>query len=62
VPFAAAIKEAVPSLLVGAVGLLTTAEQIETVLRNGQADVALVAREILRNADFVRLLELSPRF
>lgn len=43
-----------PSVLVGAVGLLTTASQIETVLRKGQADVVLVAREVLRNIDFVR--------
>ncbi|CED83807.1 NADH:flavin oxidoreductase/12-oxophytodienoate reductase [Phaffia rhodozyma] len=41
------------SLRVGAVGLLTTAEQIEDVLQEGQADVVFLARELLRNADFV---------
>lgn len=55
VPFAAQIKKAVPDVLVGAVGLLTSASQIENVLRAGQADVVFVAREVLRNSDFVRL-------
>lgn len=54
VPFAAQIKKAVPDVLVGAVGLLTSASQIENVLRAGQADVVFVAREVLRNSDFVR--------
>jgi 2,4-dienoyl-CoA reductase-like NADH-dependent reductase (Old Yellow Enzyme family) len=52
VPFAAAIKKAYPNLPIGAVGLLTTAPQIEKVLRSGQADVAFLARELLRNIDF----------
>lgn len=56
VPFAGQIKKAVPDVLVGAVGLLTSASQIENILRAGQADVIFVAREVLRNSDFVRFL------
>lgn len=53
VPFAAAIKKAHPDLPIGAVGLLTTLPQIEEVLSSGKADVAFVARQIMRDADFV---------
>lgn len=38
VPFASAIKKAFPTLPIGAVGLLTTATQIENVLQSGKAD------------------------
>lgn len=40
------------NILVGAVGLLTDAVQSEDIIANGQADVCLFARELLRNIDF----------
>jgi 2,4-dienoyl-CoA reductase-like NADH-dependent reductase (Old Yellow Enzyme family) len=47
VPFAAAVRAAgVPS---GAVGLLTEPEQVDRVIRDGEADVVLLARELLRD-------------
>lgn len=52
VRFAAEIKRAYPNLPIGAVGLLTTATQIEKVFQSGEADVAFLARQLLRNADF----------
>ncbi|MCC9017914.1 MULTISPECIES: NADH:flavin oxidoreductase/NADH oxidase [Flavobacterium] len=48
VPFAAKIKKEA-SILTGAVGLITEAKQAEEILKNGQADVILFARESLRN-------------
>lgn len=36
----------------GAVGLITTAEQAEEILQNGQGDLIFLAREILRNPYF----------
>ena len=48
VPFAAAIKREV-GILTGAVGLITDASQAEQTLRNGEADVILLGRELLRN-------------
>jgi 2,4-dienoyl-CoA reductase-like NADH-dependent reductase (Old Yellow Enzyme family) len=49
VPFAEAIRRdaGVPT---GAVGLITTADQADTIIRNGQADVVLIARQLLRDA------------
>ncbi|KZT52821.1 FMN-linked oxidoreductase [Calocera cornea HHB12733] len=52
VPFAAAIKHAVPGLLVGAVGLITDPQQAEDVLKDGKADVVFLARELLRHVDW----------
>ncbi len=51
VPFAEAVRRdaGVPT---GAVGLLTTPEQAEQVLSSGQADVVLMARELLRDPHF----------
>ncbi|MCA1710270.1 MAG: NADH:flavin oxidoreductase/NADH oxidase [Actinobacteria bacterium] len=46
VPFAAAIREHVPT---GAVGMITEPVQAEKVLADGQADVVLLARELLRD-------------
>ena len=47
VPFARAVRDAgVPS---GAVGLLTDARQCEQVLADGDADLVLLARELLRD-------------
>ena len=47
VPFADEIRR-VTGILTGAVGLITTAAQADTILREGQADVVLLAREFLR--------------
>ncbi|SMH44758.1 2,4-dienoyl-CoA reductase [Rathayibacter oskolensis] len=48
VPFAREVRRATGAL-VGAVGLITTAEQAEGVLTAGDADVVLLARELLRD-------------
>ena len=47
-PFAARIRRdtGIPT---GAVGMITAAEQAETILRTGQADLVLLARELLRH-------------
>ena len=45
--FAEAIKAAgVPS---AAVGIITEAHQADDIVRNGQADIVMLARELLRN-------------
>ncbi|KAH7886137.1 NADH:flavin oxidoreductase 2 [Phlebopus sp. FC_14] len=49
VHFAEALKNAHPDILVGAVGLLTEPAETESYLKDGKADVALLAREFLRN-------------
>ncbi|MDG4859551.1 NADH:flavin oxidoreductase/NADH oxidase [Streptomyces sp. T-3] len=53
VPFAARVK-AETELPVAAVGLITDARQAEKILDNGDADVVLLGRELLRNPSFVR--------
>jgi 2,4-dienoyl-CoA reductase-like NADH-dependent reductase (Old Yellow Enzyme family) len=53
VPFAAAVKKAHPDIAVGAVGLITTATQANSVLVEGKADIVLLAREFLRDPYFV---------
>lgn len=40
------------NILTGAVGLITEAEEAEEILSNGQADLILLARELLRNPYF----------
>jgi 2,4-dienoyl-CoA reductase-like NADH-dependent reductase (Old Yellow Enzyme family) len=47
-PFAAAIKTEL-GIAAGAVGLITEAEQAEQIIASGQADVVLLARELLRD-------------
>lgn len=47
-PFAAAIREHV-GIVTGAVGLITSAIQAEHIIATGQADVVLLARELLRD-------------
>lgn len=47
-PFAAVVRRA--GLPVSAVGLITSAQQAETILLTGQADVVQIGREALRNA------------
>ena len=51
VPFAEQIKKQT-GILTGAVGLITSAQQAEDILLNGQADLILFARESLRNSNF----------
>ncbi|MCE7063764.1 NADPH dehydrogenase NamA [Dyadobacter sp. CY326] len=51
VPFSAKIKNETGSLT-GAVGLITEAEQAEQILQNGEADLIIMARELLRDPYF----------
>ncbi|REA64447.1 oxidoreductase [Dyadobacter luteus] len=52
-PFASAIKREVrDTLYVGTVGMITNAEQAETILANSDADLVFVGREFLRNPYF----------
>ena len=39
-------------MLTAAVGLITTVEQAEAILADGQADLVVLAREFLRNPYF----------
>lgn len=48
VPFAARIRHEA-GLPTAAVGLITTAEQADRIIRDGQADLVLLGRELLRN-------------
>jgi len=47
VPFASQIKSEA-QILTGAVGMITEAEQADSIIRGGEADVVLLAREFLR--------------
>ncbi|MFC3199342.1 NADH:flavin oxidoreductase/NADH oxidase [Parapedobacter deserti] len=51
VPFASRIKRET-GILTSAVGLITDAVQAETILANGDADMIMMARELLRNPYF----------
>ncbi|MFT2007913.1 NADPH dehydrogenase NamA [Pontibacter sp. 13R65] len=51
VPFADRIKKET-SLLTGAVGLITDAQQAEAIIAEGKADLVLLAREFLRDPYF----------
>jgi len=51
VPFSKKIKAAT-GILTGAVGLITDAQQAETILLNEEADLIFIARESLRNPYF----------
>lgn len=51
VSFAAAIKKEA-AMATGAVGLITEAQQAETILQNNEADLIFMARELLRNPYF----------
>jgi len=48
IPFAERIRREC-GVLTGAVGLITDAEQADAILRGGQADLVLLARELLRS-------------
>jgi 2,4-dienoyl-CoA reductase-like NADH-dependent reductase (Old Yellow Enzyme family) len=47
-PFAERIRRET-GILTGAVGMITAAEQADTILRTGQADLIVLARELLRD-------------
>lgn len=51
VPFAEAIRRDA-KILTGAVGMINTSHQAESILREGKADVVLLAREFLRDPYF----------
>jgi 2,4-dienoyl-CoA reductase-like NADH-dependent reductase (Old Yellow Enzyme family) len=51
VPFAERIRREA-GVATGAVGLITTAEQAEAIMREGKADLVLLAREFLRDPYF----------
>lgn len=51
VPFARAIRERA-EIATGAVGLITTAQQAEEIVREGAADAVLLARQFLRDPYF----------
>ena len=51
VPFAEKIKNE-SGILTGAVGLITTPKEAEEILKAGQADIILLARELLRDPYF----------
>lgn len=51
VPFAEAIRQQA-EIATGAVGLITTPAEAESIIRSGQADLVLLAREFLRNPYF----------
>ncbi|PUZ26987.1 2,4-dienoyl-CoA reductase [Chitinophaga costaii] len=50
VPFADLVRKV--GILTGAVGMITTAEQAESILQEGKADLIIMARELLRNPYF----------
>lgn len=51
VPYAEKIRAAT-GIVTGAVGLITTPEQANDLIANGQADLVLLARELLRDPYF----------
>ncbi|WP_030261780.1 NADH:flavin oxidoreductase/NADH oxidase, partial [Streptomyces violens] len=53
VPFATQVKKET-GLPVGAVGLITEAQQAEKVIVDGEADAVLIGRELLRNPYFAQ--------
>jgi 2,4-dienoyl-CoA reductase-like NADH-dependent reductase (Old Yellow Enzyme family) len=53
VPFAARIRREA-GVATGAVGLLTEPAQVEAILARGEADLVLLAREMLRDPYFPR--------
>lgn len=50
VPFAGALRKT--GIMTGAVGLITSSEQAEEILREGKADLIMMGRELLRNPYF----------
>jgi len=50
VPFSEAVRKT--GIMTGAVGMITNPEQAESILKEGKADLILLARELLRNPYF----------
>lgn len=50
VPFSEAIRK--KGIMTGAVGFITKADQAESILQDGKADLVIIARELLRNPYF----------
>jgi len=50
VPFADALRKT--GIMTGAVGLITSSQQAEEILREAKADLILMGRELLRNPYF----------
>ncbi|KAF5005149.1 hypothetical protein FDECE_8406 [Fusarium decemcellulare] len=60
VPFAKAVKDLkLPGVFVGAVGWIRDGDTVHDILSNGKADVVHVAREFLRDPNFVQRVALS---
>ncbi|CAH0045261.1 unnamed protein product [Clonostachys solani] len=60
VPFAKAVKDLnIPNVFVGAVGWIRDGATVHDILSNGKADVVHVAREFLRDPNFVQKVALS---
>ncbi|KAJ2889790.1 hypothetical protein IWW38_004496, partial [Coemansia aciculifera] len=53
VPFATAVKEQVPEILTGAVGMITKPNQVREITDEDKADVVFAAREFMRDSSFV---------
>lgn len=51
VPFSEAVRKG-SDMLTGAVGIIITPEQAESIIASGQADIVLLARELLRDPYF----------
>lgn len=47
------IKHAVPGIVTGTVGLITTTEEVQDIITNKKADVVLMAREFLRSPRWI---------
>ncbi|KAL7930743.1 hypothetical protein V8C35DRAFT_324194 [Trichoderma chlorosporum] len=60
VPFAKAVKDLkLPNVFVAAVGWIRDADTVHDILSNGKADVVHVAREFLRDPNFVQRVALA---
>lgn len=53
VPYAEHIRKNVPGLVISSVGLITDGKQANEIIESGKADCVMLARELLRDADFV---------
>ncbi|KAF7550140.1 hypothetical protein G7Z17_g5919 [Cylindrodendrum hubeiense] len=59
VPFAKAVKDLnIPNLFVGAVGWIRDGNTVDDILSNGKSDIVHVAREFLRDPNFVQKVAL----
>ncbi|KAJ1831210.1 hypothetical protein LPJ63_004439 [Coemansia sp. RSA 2711] len=52
VPFATAVKQEVPGMLSGAVGLISNAQQANAIVEKNEADLVFVGRVLLREPNF----------